>query len=729
MLSRLKIAHRIAIAIAVPMLGLIVLFATMATESFSKYREMGFLSQVGDAVAELTLITHELQAERAASIALLSGAGGSNAGALDAARSQVDAETAKLHEVTEHLKGGASADLVHEFEQIEEEVAGLAGLRDGVDARTASAADVSKSFSKVIHHIVEVGFHASGLSSDGKITREIIALVDLSEAKEFAAQERLLVSKAIRTGTMSDADFIRFNQLIAEQNLLEEAFVANQPASHREAYAARLEGSGKETLNELRQSIVSSGGAMSLASVPSAAWQEAMGHHIDELHGLEVQASADIHEDAVHIAGAEFNSMLLHAGFGVAVLLVALVAGFVMARSITKPLGLLTEGMDRVSSGDIDAPVHGADRVDEIGNMARALQAFKDGSAEKAMLEREAEKVRLENERAREEREAEKAKRDAKTREAVNALADGLGKLAEGDLTVSIATPFEGELEPVRTDFNAAVAKLCDTFVDIKTSIDSVFSDASEMRSSADSLSERTERQAASLEETSAALEELTSTVKSSSESAGLANQKAADAKKNSDNSASVVADAVSAMTRIESASGEIANIIGLIDEIAFQTNLLALNAGVEAARAGEAGKGFAVVAQEVRELAQRSAQAAKDIKDLIAKSTGEVESGVQLVKATGEALEGIAADVSSINEMIDTIAGAAKEQSVGLGECNTAVSQMDQFTQHNAAMVEETTATTHRLSHEAENLARLVEQFKLTQGAVAHAHQEEMAA
>jgi methyl-accepting chemotaxis protein len=189
------------------------------------------------------------------------------------------------------------------------------------------------------------------------------------------------------------------------------------------------------------------------------------------------------------------------------------------------------------------------------------------------------------------------------------------------------------------------------------------------------------------------------------------------EARKSTEQSSAVVKDAVSAMGRIEEASGEIGQIINVIDEIAFQTNLLALNAGVEAARAGDAGKGFAVVAQEVRELAQRSANAAKDIKALISRSGAEVHSGVKLVTATGEALGLIQGHVVKINEHVHSIATAAREQSTGLSEVSTAVNQMDQVTQQNAAMVEESTAATNRLADEAANLARLIARFQIEAG------------
>lgn len=395
---------------------------------------------------------------------------------------------------------------------------------------------------------------------------------------------------------------------------------------------------------------------------------------------------------------------------------------FISSRGITTPIARLRARMESLAAGDTATEIAGMDRRDEVGQMAATVQAFRESAIERLRLENETEANRSTSEKDRIEREKQKAREAADVQFAVDNLATALSKIAQGDVTYRIVQPFVSSLDGIRGDFNRAAEQLQSTLSQVAQNARGIDAGANEIRSAADDLARRTEQQAAAVEETAAALEEITTTVKDATKRAQEAGHLVGRAKVGAEKSGEVVQQAVAAMEQIATSANEISNIIGVIDEIAFQTNLLALNAGVEAARAGEAGKGFAVVAQEVRELAQRSAGAAKEIKNLITTSNGQVQQGVQLVGETGKALELIVTEVQEINRHVAAIAESAQEQSSGLQQINTAVNQMDQDTQKNAAMVEESTAASHGLAREASSLNRLIAQFKLSEGAFSEA-------
>ena len=341
-----------------------------------------------------------------------------------------------------------------------------------------------------------------------------------------------------------------------------------------------------------------------------------------------------------------------------------------------------------------------------------------DAVAEARSANDQAESARRSEEANRAKFSQEEAVAERQRADAVEALAHGLANLAKGDLTVRLTGRFAEAYEVLRADFNAAAERVQDALKAIASTTQAVSAGADEIAGASDDLSRRTEQQAASLEETAAALDEITATVRRTAAGAKEASSVVATARADAQRSGEIVAQAVAAMTQIEGSSNQVGQIIGVIDEIAFQTNLLALNAGVEAARAGDAGRGFAVVAQEVRALAQRSAEAAREIKALISTSTQQVGSGVSLVGQTGEALQRIVDQVASIDALVTSIAASASEQSTGLHEVNTAVNQMDQVVQQNAAMVEQATAATHALKGEANELANLVGRFRLDESA-----------
>jgi methyl-accepting chemotaxis protein len=395
-------------------------------------------------------------------------------------------------------------------------------------------------------------------------------------------------------------------------------------------------------------------------------------------------------------------------------LAVAIIAAYQLTQRIAFPMRILNWVMREIAQGNTKVDVPQMGQGDEIGDMVDTIQAFKDNLIEKMRLEAEAAETRRRAEEEQERQEHETEKYIEAHNRFVSSITEALQRLSDGDLTCRLSEAFSEEYEKIRADFNLSAEKLQQAMLGVSANTQAIRSGTKEISVAADDLSRRTEQQAASLEQTAAALGEITTTVRKTAEGATHARQVVSTAKSDAERGSGVVRQAITAMSGIEKSSQQIGQIIGVIDEIAFQTNLLALNAGVEAARAGDAGRGFAVVASEVRALAQRSAEAAKEIKGLISASGAQVEEGVDLVAETGKALERIFAQVAEIDTIVTQIAISAQDQATGLQEVNTAVSQMDQVTQQNAAMVEESTAASHTLSHETEELTRLINRFQV---------------
>ena len=395
--------------------------------------------------------------------------------------------------------------------------------------------------------------------------------------------------------------------------------------------------------------------------------------------------------------------------------ILAVMAGiYVMHRRISAPVHQMARAMKDLAAGDLNVAVPTVNRDDEIGEMASAVQFFKQAAIDKERLEAEAAALRQAEDAERARREAESAKRLADLDAFLSSFKGALEQLATGNLAIRVNAAYAPEYESLRESLNLSAARLQETMATVVQCANTLRDSAHEITSSADDMSLRTEQQAAALEQAAASLDEITMTVKRTSDGALHAAEVADAAARRAEESEETVRQAVVAMTDIEKSSSQISQIIGVIDEIAFQTNLLALNAGVEAARAGEAGRGFAVVASEVRALAQRSADAAKEIKALISASTEQVVVGVDRVGKTGEALAALLAQVAEINKVIAEISASAKEQATGLSQVNTAVTQMDQTTQQNAAMAEEATAASHSLAAEADRLTTLTASFRL---------------
>jgi methyl-accepting chemotaxis protein len=383
------------------------------------------------------------------------------------------------------------------------------------------------------------------------------------------------------------------------------------------------------------------------------------------------------------------SDLALKVCLGLAVLLcTALTAIFIAGnRLVVRALVRIAEVMSDLANGNLNVSVPYEARRDEVGDMARAVSVFKSQAQDN------------------------KSSKDA-NEYVISNLGDGLNRVSSGDLTRKINEPFPPALDALRVGFNSTVEALQNIIANVRRGAEGISSGTAEISIASDDLSRRTENQAANLEQTAAAVAEITHKVQETASGATHARNIVSLAKEDADKSSVIVDRAISAMKAIEDSSRRINQIIGVMDEMAFQTNLLALNAGVEAARAGDAGRGFAVVASEVRALAQRSAEAASEIKDQISTAQTAVADGVHLVAESGISLRSIIERISEINRVVSEIASSAEQQAVGLQEVNIAVEQMDMVTQQNAAMVEETTAATRTLTEQSSELARIVSRF-----------------
>jgi methyl-accepting chemotaxis protein len=714
-MSNIKVSVRIAVACLLPLLAFTAFAVKELIDKRAVFSSASQVATVADAAPMISGLINELQRERGTSAGFIQSKGKAFADAMRDQRSKSDKalETWKQR-LAEYKASAAGTTFARDLDAANSRLADIGPVRTGIDSHAIEGPKAVEFYTQAISSLMTVVDAMSEMSEDARIVREAVALAAHIRRWEFTGQARALGAQGFAAGQFTSQSYQQFMRV----QVLSDAYAANFRRYATPALVdfmtKTLAGPVQDEFTRMRQVASASPFDNKMGGISAQQWFDTATRYIDSLGGAGNRLTNDFTVTVRSIAADALWGFwsLLAIALGLLAVTGAVV-GYVVL-SITRPVGQLVGTMATLAEGKNDIEVPGTERGDELGHMARAVLVFRDAAIEKNRLEAEAAEQRQAAEAERQRNEAARAAAAAQVKQVVDAVGEGLEQLAKGALTYRINTEFADEYKKVQSDFNAAIAQLQETVGAIVTSVREVSNASGEISTSTTDLSQRTEEQAASLEETSASMEQISATVKQNAENAQQANQFATGTREVCDRGSEVVAEAVKAMSRIEESSRKISDIIGVIDEIARQTNLLALNAAVEAARAGEAGRGFAVVASEVRSLAQRSSQAAKDIKDLIVSSSGQVQEGVELVNRAGTSLNDILASIKKVADIVSDIAAASAEQATGLEQIGKAITQMDEVTQQNSALVEENAATAKTLEHQARAMDQRVAFFRI---------------
>jgi methyl-accepting chemotaxis protein len=627
----------------------------------------------------------------------------------------------------------------------QEAIAGLETTRAAVAALAIEPAAVGAFYTKAIAALIEVVGAAYEATENGEIKTELESYLSLMRGIEMAGQERAAGTAVLAAGLVPVAEMLKLEDFAATQNMLFEQFRRLASSALQQGWADTLKNPALASFEAMRSTIAGAAGTSEAPAVTAPEWFKASTGRIERLYAVSdelatvggVRSAADAATQLAIVQAAV--SCVLSLGL-------ALFISFVTSRSLTR----VTTAMTKIADGAYDTTVPFVERRNELGAMAKAVEVFRENGERIArMTEAEAARI-IRDKEARQammdelqrafgnvvdaavagdfskrvETEFPDAELNAISKSINNlvttvdsGLAETskvLGALARTDLTQRVHGSYEGAFAQLKDDTNNVADKLSEIVTQLRETSRALKTATGEILSGANDLSERTTKQAATIEETSATMEQLAATVLKNAERAREASSVAATVTQTAEEGGAVMGKATDAMERITTSSGKISNIIGLIDDIAFQTNLLALNASVEAARAGEAGKGFAVVAIEVRRLAQSAAEASAEVKVLIEQSAGEVSTGAKFVADAAGRLEAMLAAARSSNQLMDGIARESGAQAASIDEVNTAVRQLDEMTQHNAALVEETNAAIEQTEAQASELDQIVAVFTL---------------
>ncbi len=657
----IAIKWRLLAALCLPVLATVTFAGLEVRDAARDYEQASRMVSVSSELGAIGDLVHDLQVERGLTAGFLGSNGAKGKDVLQSARGKTADDTKVVTELLKSVETVAGDAVAAKAGEVQTAIGALSETRTQVDQLQIAGPKAFGYYTTTIAGLMSLAQDYSLANAPEGAAGPLVAHGLIMNAKELAGQERGMGNGFISAGAFDPARFMTFVGLGGAQKELLAKFLQLLPADLRNEYQPILASQHLANLEAFRSELVSGGVSASLDGLDAPTWFGLATKQIEQLKLVESALVKRVGEGSAALAEAAWWRLVTVGGATLLGFVLTFVIVSSLSYTVIRPIGLLTDAVERLARDEIDVHLIHSEGQDEIGRMGTAIRNCVENSKIKAERQRD-EQARAEVEKRARERaaEQERAERAAEIAQAVGELATGLAALARGETGYRIHQPFAGDLERLRSDFNESMGKLHQVVETIALSSDTIRGGSDELRSSADELSQRTERQAAALEQASASLSEVTNNLSNSSRRAEAVGKLVETTASDAMQSGTVVANTVEAISQIEQSSGQIGQIISVIDEIAFQTNLLALNAGVEAARAGEAGKGFAVVAQEVRELAQRSATAAREIKALIERSSKEVELGVHLVGETGNALRKIEGNVSRINQEIVEIVRAS---------------------------------------------------------------------
>lgn len=672
------------------------------------------------AIAAVDVIVGALQLERGRSAQFLGSSATALPEELKKQRGETDAALAAFRDLA---AAGGTAD--SEFDTVlhaeANDVDGLAAIRGDVTDRRLSSAESTARYADIVGKLLDISLSLTREVRSSEIKNQALALNFIEAAGERAGLQRALGAAGLSAGHFTTAQLFRLSSLADQEQDSVHAFALFAAAEFRDRLAAALKSPRATRAEVMRSQILASPADGKIDNMTSEDWFRAATDRVEIYAGIRRDLLATIGAEAGANRAAALRQMLIGACLaGLAILLTALVA-LSTVHSISRPVAKMTAALRKLADGRMDIEIPAATGAAEIGDMVRALGVFHRAAEAKEKLAAEAaeQRSRLDaeretNDRAREANEQLRRSTEQQRAIVTESIEAALAQLSAKKLDYRINEEYPEAYAALKTNYNLAMDELEEALAGVGQAALAVQAQARGISASANELAERTERQAAMLEQSGAAIASLVGAVNKTADSSTRTKDSIAAAKVNAVDSIEVVRKTVQAIERITDSSQKIGATIGVIDAIAFQTNLLALNAGIEAARAGEAGRGFAVVASEVRTLAQRSADAAREIKELISRCSADVANGVELVGATGRAFDHINNQISVIDGGIADIAGQAVEQSGTLKEVNTAMGEMDIATQQNASMADQAKAACQSLADESARLNDMIGTFVL---------------